>query len=274
MYHPIPREWLLATNKIEVSFVGTNTNTKRLHGSGFWVMTETNEPVFVTNRHVVDPAYYDPKYIPEKFEIAEIAVQFCTTTTSFVGSVGQATVWLPSDLDIDIAILRNVTWSEKVAGAVAPVGLSMIANADYFRTELDWGDQVSFASYQYWRDTANGHPILRTGIVSSDPRRNYEFGDLRRRGVLLLEAFSFAGSSGSPVFANAKGVLVDPTMFSGGNFRAAKLIGVMAGHHKVRDSSAGGLFDEHSGLSYCHKSDLLLELLTDLGSSEAQEFEQ
>ena len=61
MCHPLPREWLLATNKIEVGFYNA-TGTVSGHGSGFWVRKESGEVVLVTNRHVFDIVYKDRKH--------------------------------------------------------------------------------------------------------------------------------------------------------------------------------------------------------------------
>ena len=70
-------------------------------------------------------------------------------------------------------------------------------------------------------------PIVRNGILASDPADEYSSGQTDRERIHLLEAMSFAGSSGCPVFANARGVPVDSTLF-GGDFRPAKVIGIMA----------------------------------------------
>ncbi len=52
MYHPIPREWLLATNKVEVIFKNCH-NEKSFHGSGFWIQ-KGKKLFFATNRHVIN----------------------------------------------------------------------------------------------------------------------------------------------------------------------------------------------------------------------------
>ena len=60
MYHPLPRRWLLATNKIEVVFRNSR-DQKQFHGSGFWIRN-AEDLVFATNRHIIDIEYNDPKY--------------------------------------------------------------------------------------------------------------------------------------------------------------------------------------------------------------------
>lgn len=268
MYHPLPREWLLATNKIEVVFQSA-TDRKPGHGSGFWVQTESEEIVFVTNRHVVDIEYCDSKYRGQGYSVAEIKILTVKDAEGYSQSIVEADIVWHSDHRVDIAILRN----PKVVNSgvsVTPASMDVIGNEDFLRTELDWGDFVSFTSFQPWRDTNSERPILRTGILSSDPLHNYEFEKIKLRDILLLEAFSFAGSSGSPVFANAKGIQVQPPL-SGGNFRPGKIIGIMAGHIPIAEADVG-LFREHSGLSYCHRSDLLLEMMAGNESLETRPF--
>ena len=253
MYHPLPREWLLATNKIEVVFQG-ETDRKDVHGSGFWVETDTGEPpVFVTNRHVVDIEYFDRKYVGHGYRVAEIRILTFKDAARYSQLIIKADLVWHSDHRVDIAILRNLGVSRAAGFSVTPASIGVIGNEDFLRTELAWGDHVSFTSFQPWIDTKSERPILRTGILSSDPLHNYEFDKVGRRDILLLEAFSFAGSSGSPVFANAKGTQVGSGL-SGGNFRPGKIIGIIAGHIK-------GKLDLHTGLSYCHRSDLLLRMM-------------
>ncbi len=103
MYHYLPREWLYATNKIEVEFTG---DRRKGHGSGFWVIVEQKR-ILVTNRHVIDLPYQDPKYIGHGHEITRMKIK------SF-NKLGNATDLLPNcinitthkDDHIDIALIE------------------------------------------------------------------------------------------------------------------------------------------------------------------------
>ena len=106
--------------------------------------------------------------------------------------------------------------------------------------------------------------------MSSDPLYKYESTSIPLRDVLLLEALSFAGSSGSPVIANARGIKVGAGLV-GENFRPAKIIGINAGHLPARNDKHNKM-DLHSGLSYCHRSDLLLRMLAGREPLETQPF--
>ena len=269
MYHPLPRQWLEATNRIDVQF-DNGAQTKTGSGSGFWLADRGGYCAFITNRHVVDLAYRDRKYVPEGYRLSRLTVSSHSAVPRNQGVV----VDLESDIDIrvhasyrvDIAILIP----EDTAGRTLPISIPaypLLADRSFFEA-LPWGAQVSFASFQAWRDSTTQKPILRTGIVASDPLDDYSSDIVDRKSALLLEAFSFSGSSGSPVFANAFGLQTDGTLLTGGpGFREARLIGVVCGHIPNREDMTVAS-SMHVGLSYCHKSTILLEMLSQPDSLE------
>ena len=250
MYHPLPREWLLATVKVQVGF-SSGAEKQFRKGSGFLVSVE-DEILLVTNRHVIDLEYSDQNFRGKGYELSTIVMSTFEGSERYVTHIGEADVSWHSDSRVDIAFLKNMK-AIGVRGRLTFVPTEIIGDENYLEKDLGWGDQVSFSSFQAWTSTESEYPIVRTGIVSSDPVSGYVFEGTRVRDIFLLEAFSFKGSSGSPVFANAKGIKVGPT-FTGGGFRPAKLIGVMVGRMEI----GGGL---HPGLSYCHRSDLLLRMI-------------
>ncbi len=272
MYHPIPTQWLEATNRVDVQF-DNGAETKSYSGSGFWVANQAGYCLFVTNRHVVDMAYRDEKYLPQGYRLSRLTVSSHSAVPRSRGVV----VDLECDIDlrvhasygVDIAIL--IPGAQELPDAATPISLPasrhLFADQSFFET-LPWGAQVSFASFQAWRDRTTEKPILRTGIVSSDPSDDYSSDIVDRKSALLLEAFSFSGSSGSPVFANAFGLQIDDSMFAGGpGFRSARVIGVMCGHIQNREDTTIAS-SMHVGLSYCHKSTILIEMLSQLDSLE------
>ena len=259
MYHPIPRHWLLATNKIEVTFQNAHDH-KTGHGSGFWICSG-EDLVFATNRHVIDIEYRSQKYQGHSYVLSSVQIlTFDASGRSGRQHVVRAVIVTHEDPDIDIALLRVSGVVNRDGISVVPASVEVIADSHFLRTELEWGAQVSFSSFQPWRDTQTERPILRTGILASDPAYPFVSTSIKRPDVHLLEAFSFAGGSGSPVFANAKGIEVGPGL-SGGGFRPARIIGMMTGHLLNEDNEAGAPYKAHTGLSFCHRSDLLLSIV-------------
>ena len=268
MYHPIPRQWLEATNRIDVRF-DNGAETKTGSGSGFWVANEDGSAVFITNRHVVDMAYRCSKYVGEGYRLSRLTVSSHSTVSRNRGIVvdleGDVDIRVHTSYGVDIAILIPYASDRRTPPLTIPA-FKLLADQSFFE-RLPWGAQVSFASFQAWRDSTTQKPILRTGIVSSDPQDDYSSDIVDRTGALLLEAFSFSGSSGSPLFANAFGIQIADTLTGGPGFREARVIGIVCGHipNKVDEPVAPSM---HVGLSYCHKSTLLLEMLSQLGSLE------
>ena len=274
MYHPIPREWLEATNRVEVLFYN-GADTKPGSGSGFWLADKNGDCVFITNRHIVDIAYRNRKYVGSDYRLSRLTVSSHSTVPRNRGVV----VDLQDDIDIrvhasyqvDIAILIPYATDRRTPPISIPAD-PLLADPSFFNA-LPWGAQVSFASFQAWRDSTTQKPILRTGIVSSDPLDDYSSHIVDKKSALLLEAFSFSGSSGSPLFANAFGIPLDDRHFTGGpGFREARVIGIVCGH--IPNTGKTTVVPSmHVGLSYCHKSTILHEMLSQLDSLERLGFD-
>ncbi len=258
MYRPIPRNWLLATNKIEAVFRNAHGH-KTGHGSGFWLRCG-EDLLFATNRHVIDIEYSDPKYMGHSYALSSMQIlTFDPSGSSGRQRVNRADIATHEDPNIDIALLRVSEVINPDDISVAPASVEVIADSHFLNTELEWGAQISFSSFQPWRDVQTERPILRTGILSSDPAHPFVSTKINKDHVHLLEAFSFAGSSGSPI-ANAKGIKTGPEL-TGGGFRPARIIGMMTGHLPNEESGTGVPYRTHTGLSFCHRSDLLLAMV-------------
>ena len=195
MYHPIPAQWLEATNRVDVQF-DNGAETKNYSGSGFWVSDQAGYCLFVTNRHVVDMAYRDEKYLSQGYQLSRLTVSSHSAVPRNRGVV----VDLERDIDIrmhanygvDIAIL--IPGAQEQPDAATPISVpasTHLADQPFFET-LPWGAQVTFVSFQAWGDRTTKKPILRTGIVSSDPSDDYSSDIVDRKSALLLEAFSFS----------------------------------------------------------------------------------
>ncbi|MDP1774695.1 MAG: hypothetical protein Q8L15_20705 [Methylobacter sp.] len=133
------------------------------------------------------------------------------------------------------------------------VGHEMIADNSWIDTKLTVCDFVAFPGFPPWHDKAEQRPIFRTGTISSDPRSNYSYSGQTEGQKIAYEAFSFGGSSGSPVFALQKGLEPGAGIKFNG-YRECKLIGVNAGHLNHENI-------QHSGISYFFKSSVILELI-------------
>jgi hypothetical protein len=156
----------------------------------------------------------------------------------------------------DIACLIDFTvQAQDLASVVVDFFIphTLVATKQDFATKLSVCDFVAFPGYPPWHDRLNERPILRTGALSSDPRSDYSFSGQYDGECVAYEAFSFGGSSGSPVFAVQKGLKPDLGLSFPG-FRDKLFIGINAGHLRT-------ITDHHSGISYLYKSSALLDLI-------------
>ena len=265
MYHPIPRAWLTAVHALEVTFKSSIGNPPcTVSGSGFWLGTD-HVPQFATNRHLIDYEYKTGES-GRAYEISHLQVwSWKHAGPPQAIEIEQCSILVPENRRFDVAVIQM----ERIAPSAGrgqmgtSVGESYLADKAFEAEHLEWGAQVTFASFQAWHDRRLRKPIVRNGILASDPAGEFTSDHLDRERIHLLEAMSFAGSSGCPVFANARGVPVDSTL-SGGDFRPAKVIGIMAGHFPASESSQTASVSSalpHSGLSYCHKASVIDDLI-------------
>ena len=132
----------------------------------------------------------------------------------------------------------------------------MLADSENFEKDLSICDSIAFIGFPTVYDHKNNMPILRSGVISSDPRLDYSFNGKDNGHVLAYEAFSTSGSSGSPVFAIQKGIKVGNGLEApDGFYRPVMLIGINAGCFWYGPNKV------HQHLSYMFKSDQIIKLI-------------
>jgi hypothetical protein len=265
MFHGITNDFLYSAFKIEVEFADDIGNRKGVGGTGFFVTDENQRLNFITNRHMLDISYRpkdDKDY--SKYRISSILVfgKGKADDTDLPSlpvrlALRDAELRFSSNPENDIACLANPRIdSEKSENSRIDysIPIDLLATMHSFENELHACDFVAFPGYPEWHDAESMRPILRTGTLSSDPRYNYKYKDQVMGDCLAYEAFSFGGSSGSPVFALQKG-LKPGTGIQFDGFRDVLLVGINAGHLTSSGSSV------HSGISYLYKATAIRELL-------------
>ncbi len=272
MYNPLPRDWLMATARIYTTY-RNGDNFKSGSGSGFWTRFDSYGLRFVTNRHNLDYRYVTGH---SGYELSSVRIVAFDETGNphpdlYLDSQSNVRLCFPDDQRLDLAVLfvlgdSCAQWINSFRSPLITLPVEVFADDQVCcdPEQLAWGAYISFTSYQAWMDSESGRPILRTGIVASDPLHDYKIpGDIDRKDVLLLEAFSFAGSSGSLVMANSFGQPFWNDFRGEGVRRSvpARVVGIMSGH--LRNNNEGELFRVHPGLSYCHRSTCLRRILLD-----------
>lgn len=258
MLHGLNNTYLYSAKKI-LTKCTDGTTEKVFRGTGFFVEKE-DDIYFITNRHMVEPDYSNPRY--SGYKLMEFYVE------SYEGFDADG---LPLNLRMtkmnnfadfkfhsndnnDVACLKNPTFSGGIT-ANSAIPFSLIATEEWISQKLLVCDTIAYPGFPEWFDRQNNTPIFRMGTVASDPRLNYSYDPSAPiASRIAYEGFSTNGSSGSPVFAVQRGFPIGEGLSAPDDFyREVKFIGINAGH----------FFDQngHSGISYCFKSSVIHDII-------------
>jgi hypothetical protein len=262
MSEGLPIVFLYAAYKLQVTFEDLGTADKIYHGTCFFVYVD-NFPYLVTNRHVIDPSYKEPKY--KNLKMKDLLIEgYFTDELWHQVRVNNCTFFTPEKWDEDLVVailLGNQTMSpsppaeKNLWPRVNGFDQTTIASQSWLDSNLKVCDAVAFPGYPPFHDWNGIRPIMRMGSIASDPTSDYcwESGQSPARRV-AYEAMSFNGSSGSPIIVTQ--TELDPNR-PGQVHRTFKIVGVNAGHVKVDQDQS----KQHSGISYFFKSSAVDDLL-------------
>jgi hypothetical protein len=254
------QKMLAIVQKIHITFRDDIGNSKSGTGTGFWVKTNREKFIFVTNKHNIDPSLNE-EY--KRLSLRNLILDFRSSDSSDPAlSIikHDITYWKiyknESPDSPDVAIIE-------FGGFLMPnlslpwLPQSYLANEEYFINELEFGDPCHFTGFpgNARNQSKYDFPILRSCFISSWPRIDYfeEDRHLKTSEIFLVNGLSFGGSSGSPVFSYERGIKVGEGL-TGGQYRESRLVGIMSGHWNEKNNT-------HSGLSYVTKSSAILDLI-------------
>jgi hypothetical protein len=258
MYWGLSNTFLYMAFKIQVSFKDDLGKIIEGNGTCFFAQNSKGQFFLVTNRHVLDKTYKDSTGKYKNFKPFKVVVEGKANDANSKPNLVQKMevngyLKYAEDQNNDVAVMHDF----KVVGENAHlnyfVPYDLIASASDFASNLDTSDFLAFPGFPEWHDQKENRPIMRFGTIASDPRYNYSNNKNVKGDCLAYEAFSYGGSSGSPVFALQRGTSAGAITTS--NARKLLFIGINAGHLKA--SSDGS----HSGISYLYKSDVILRLI-------------
>lgn len=263
MYSGISNDYLYSAYQIKVEFIDSLGKEKLSNGTAFFVMDNNKNIHLITNRHVIDLNFKKESSKYRDYKLNKVYI--CGKTKNKISGLPDINQEIEvilqeirySDKENDIAVFYKTQAKLNSDGSSHHISyvisVDLLADENKIKTELEVGDFVAFPSFQEWHDKESKRPILRLGTLASDPRYNYSNSRDINGDCMLYEAFSYEGSSGSPVFALQRGLLGDVTTTGA---RKCIMIGINAGHLKTTDQ-----FQYHSGLSYLYKSSKILELI-------------
>lgn len=258
MYHPADASVLYSAYRLFMDFTDEYGAIKGEKTGTCFFVSSNGRLFLVTNRHNLDAGYRDADKRNRKLTSLTVSGFdskshfFRGKLLDFIGPI------FPSNRDEDVAILapKGVVLESGATGPLSVRNIQREAIADLsFLSGFSASEFIVFPGYPRWHDRAEHRPIIRSGIVSSDPATNYTGpSDAPGARRIAFEGFSFDGSSGSPVFCLPFGLNAGPGI-SGISFRHQRLIGINMGHE---NDGRTGL---HSGISRMIKSTVILELM-------------
>lgn len=258
MIHGLNNTYLYAAKKI-ITVCSNGTDNESFRGTGFFIQKDSGF-FFVTNRHMVEPGYNDPKY--KGYTLIEFNIESYEsfdsnnrpTTLKSASLVNFSEFKFDQNEHNDVACIKDPSF---VGGMTinAPIPYSMLATDDWISEKLSVCDSIAYPGFPDWYDRHNNTPIFRMGTIASDPRLNYScFPGAPISSQIAYEGFSIGGASGSPVFAVQRGFRTGGSISTSADFyREVKLIGINAGHFKDQIG--------HSGISYLYKSSVIHDII-------------
>ena len=260
MFHGLNNDFLYSAYRIDSSFENGDGKHVDCMGTGFWVNDDKSGLILITNRHVVDIAYRNPDY--RGYRLSALQVSGKVKDHSGLPEMDQT--WIVPH--------RRITYSKNIHNDIACLVTSnpqptlpapsrvdywiprnLFATTHDFASKLVSCDFVAFPGFPEWHDHTQHRPILRTGTIASDPRYDYSRPPDICGECMAFEAFSYGGSSGSPVFAVEKGP--KPGLgISFPGYRELNMVGINAGHFWDDKGT-------HSGISYMYKSSAILDVI-------------
>lgn len=273
MYSGLNNDFLYSVVYLEATFSNQVDEDKVFLGTGFFVQCPDKSIAIVTNRHLLDIGYKEFKYKTIGYQLKQITGWFRSKDpiSNLPEKINHFGTNLFSNLifghcNEDVAVLKNLQLYF-VGGSSEPVIVDyfipgdFLAETSFFHDKnTSVGDMLAFPGFPEWHDQKNRRPILRMGTIASDPRFSYSGNvNLSSGELVAFEAFSYSGSSGSPVFALQKGYKINNNPSQ--NFRELKLVGINCGHLTINRTEQRNEEGLHSGISYFLKSTHLLSLL-------------
>jgi hypothetical protein len=251
----IDRRLLYAAYRLSSMHRGPDGSSKEIHGTCFLIKSGT-DLFAATNRHNLDLAYKDQKWLGYGLEGFMIAGYSDNNQYYETFAVSMIPFVFSKNASEDVAVFaltggqmqyrRRRRPGEPIGASVGPPQL-FSADIDMLATDDDLqrlaaGAMIVMPSYSLHYDKSSERPVMRFGIISSDPLSDYQTEGQEVGRRILLQVQSASGASGAPIFAQLD--------------EGAVLIGANAGQLLV-----GGM---PSGFSYCFKAQCIRECIDQL----------
>jgi hypothetical protein len=209
------KKLLYSAYRLSTRHLGPSGSQKVVQGTCFHV--KSGERIFlVTSRHNVELSYKDQKYIGYQWDGMRVD-GYCDNDEYFEFSFEGHTVHfaVPRNVAEDVFVLEVPKAPIRFNRRKKPgedlnrktekldpiiLGIEMLAGVDDMKG-LSPGAQVLLPSYSAHYDKSSERPVMRGGIISSDPESDYQTEEQESARRVLFQAQSAEGASGGPVYA-------------------------------------------------------------------------
>jgi len=236
---------------------------------GYPVPNESNKvvPLVVTAKHVLG----NRKEVVGRFS-TQSGEQTARVLYDLEHLRQEGDIWEHPDDGVDLVVFRTQHYEE---ASYAPFPMNLIASRDkYVEEDIKPTDRIIFPCLlSNFMGLTRNYPVIRDGSISLIPDERipleYKVGDKSiktEQNVILIDATSIPGASGSPVYLWPGPRLRHGAFAVGG----AKpwLLGIMHGFYpatraisSVQATSIVPVFEENSGIAIVFPSWRLLEIL-------------
>lgn len=272
----LSKEVCFCITRLKTTFVDSLGNKPKGIATGFWVLTEIGNRIFVTNKHSLDISMkYSSK---EKFDFIALELElrkkkndnFMPETEFFYVSL-EATKIIYGE-KTDLALIVN----PGLQGDIRNFGVQFLKLSDwgpdeeFFIKRSRIASDVSFVGFPMnLFDSKWKLPIARHAIIASVSEIYFSHDNISSEGIILVSGLSFEGGSGSPVFSSSRGQRIncDVGFVESDDYCPQKLLGIMTGHLQLQSETKEYItkkeesFTRHTGLSYFTKSLYLINLI-------------
>lgn len=240
MPHGLNNDFLYSVCKINVKFSKENEGPEQIYGTGFFIQKD-EELYLITNRHVVDLSFDDDSKEGYKIENLTLEISRFIEDSKSVEceeiEISSCHIEFPHEQLDDIACIYDIRLL-KENGQLTLIPFNFLATTEVLEKDVFIGDQVQFIGFPELYDHHNNTPIVRGGIISSDPRLNYSPYEEFEGHIIAYEGYTTPGGSGSPVFATPIGFPVESNIISvpEGFYHPVLLIGINAGFYNGEET--------------------------------------
>lgn len=255
----IQEQLLFTTLRIECF---DSSNRLYSMGTGFLLQRPVDKDkckiYLVTNKHVLkDAEAIRVTFTKNRDESPDIG-----NTLSIPISDSKKYIAMHPNPKVDVAVLECTGLFNLFPGQLYFKAVSYDMLADFTEPELSVAENVYFVGYPDNRyDKTNNLPLIRTGLISSHPKLDYN-GD----PVFIIDAQVFPGSSGSPVYIDLTYENFKNGQIAIGN-KKIRLLGIVAQtmvrNNQLQAVPTGTAFatQEVLGLGIVFKSTTIKELI-------------